>query len=310
MASGSLIKPHGGALVEAVLRGAEGELLEARAGDLAPVTLGDRELLDLELIASGGASPLRGFMGQRDYRSVLDGQRLASGSLFPVPITLPVPVERLGVLAPGTEVALRDDQGALRGALAVNDTFVRDVQEEARLVHGTDDPGHPGAAHVLSRPRGTLGGEVVLLRPRELRFETAREVRLRLAQHGFYRVAAGLTASLPEAASAARQSADALLVQSIAGQVALDARFPVVVAHLPVPSRHAGPREALFRALVLRNYGVSHIVLGASRTDLATADAIVRFRDELGLTVVIGDRARMERAASDGVASSSSRAAA
>src|SRR6266496_3098704 len=199
MAFGSLIKPHGGALAEAVLKGAEAERLEARAGDLPSVTLGDRELLDLELIASGGASPLRGFMGQRDYRSVLDGQRLASGPLFPVPITLPVPAERLGMLAPGAEVALRDARGALRGALAVRDTFVRDVREEARLVHGTDDPGHSVAAHVLSRPPGTLGGEVVLLRPRELRFETAREVRLRLAQHGFYRVTAGLTASLPEA---------------------------------------------------------------------------------------------------------------
>src|SRR6266702_517608 len=139
----SLIKAHGGTLVERILSPTEALALQERASQLETVTLDEDELLDLELLASGGASPLSGFMGQRDHRSVLDQQRLAGGALFP-------------------------------------DTFVRDVREEARLVHGTDDPAHPGAARLLARPAGALGGEVALIRPRDLRFETAREVRLRL----------------------------------------------------------------------------------------------------------------------------------
>jgi sulfate adenylyltransferase len=198
----SLIKAHGGTLVERILTPTEALALQERASQLETVTLDGDELLDLELLASGGASPLSGFMGQRDHRSVLDRQRLAGGALFPVPIVLSVSVGRLGALAPGTLVALRDAGGALRGAMTVSDTFVRDVREEARLVHGTDDPAHPGAARLLARPAGALGGEVALIRPRDLRFETAREVRLRLAQHGFFRVAAGLGTKAPRNRSA------------------------------------------------------------------------------------------------------------
>jgi len=130
---------------------------------------------------------------------------------------------------------------------------------------------------------------VALLRPRSRVFETARELRRRLAQHGFVRVAAGLEAGVPEAANAAFGHVDALLVQSLAGDVALAPRFPVVLARLPLARRHAGARDVLLHTLVLRNFGVTHLVLDALRADLATADALVRFERDLGLVVLTAD---------------------
>ena len=283
----SLIEPHGGTLFEAVVDGAEAEALREGAAALPSLVLDAQELLDLELLAAGGASPLRGFMGHGDYRSVLERQRLASGVLFPVPLTLAVPVERLA-FEPGTPVALRDSAGVLRGTLVVRESFVRDVQGEARLLHGTDDPAHRGVGYLLARPAGALAGEVALLRPRPRVVETAREVRLRLAHHGFRRVAAGFGAGVPQGAPTALGRVDVLMVESLAGYVASAPRFPVLLARLPPLAHRAGPLGAILRALVLRNFGVSHLFLDASRTDLATADALVRLQRDLGLVYVRG----------------------
>ncbi len=285
----SLLAPHGGALVECLATGAEAEDLVARSGSLPSVALDPGEHLDLDLIASGGASPVRGFLGQADHRAVLDRRTLASGILFPLPLTVAVPVERLGAMRPGTEVALHSSLGQLRGVLTVRDAFVRDLREEARVVFGTDDPGHPGVRALLSRPSGALGGDVRVLRPPGRRFETAREVRLRLAAAGHHRVAAGLGAGIVEAARAAVPHADALLAPVLLGEVDLDAPLPIVSASLPLPRRRAGAREALLQAIVLRNFGVSHLVLGAARTDLKTADALLRNQAELGLAFIRGE---------------------
>ena len=285
----SLVPPHGGSLVECVATGAEAEAIAARSAFLPSLALDPGETLDLELIASGGASPVRGFLGHADYRAVLDGRHLANGHLFPLPLTVAAPVERLGALAPGTEVVLRSAQGALRGLLTVRDTFVRDLHAEARMVFGTDDRTHPGVRALLGRPSGAVGGEVRVLRPAGRRFETAREVRIRLARDGHCRVAAGLGAGLVEAARAAVPHVDALLVPVLLGQVDFAPPLPVVAASLPLPRRRAGAREALLQALVLRNFGVSHLVLGATRTDLKTADALLRHQAELGMGFIRGE---------------------
>jgi ATP sulfurylase len=285
----SLLPPHGGTLVECVAGGVEAEAIAARASSLPSAALDPGEHLDLELIASGGASPVRGFLGHADYRSVLDRRRLASGALFPLPLTVAVPVERLGATRPGTDVALRSPLGALRGVLTVRDAYVRDLREEANVVFGTDDPSHPGVRALLGRPSGALGGDVRVLRPSGRRFETAREVRHRLGSSGYYRVAAGLGAGLVEAARAAVSHVDALLAPVLLGEVDLDPLLPVVGASLPLPRRRAGAREALLQAIVLRNFGASHLVLGATRTDLKTADALLRHQEELGLAFIRGE---------------------
>jgi sulfate adenylyltransferase len=280
----SLVPPHGGALVECLATGAEAEEMAARSGSLPSVALDPGELLDLELIASGGASPVRGFLGQADHRAVLDRRSLTSGALFPLPLTVAVPIERLGEMRPGTEVALRSSLGQLRGVLTIRDAFVRDLREEARIVFGTDDPSHAGVRVLLSRPSGALGGEVRVLRPPGRRFETAREVRRRLAAAGHLRVASGLGAGLVESArAAAPHHVDALLAPVLLGGVDIDSPLPIVGASVPLPRGRAGAREALLQAIVLRNFGVSHLVLGAARTGLKLADALLRNQTELGL---------------------------
>ncbi len=285
----SLVPPHGGTLAECIATGAEAEDVAARAGTLPSLALDPGELLDLDLVASGGASPVRGFLGHEDYRAVLGQRRLASGTLFPLPITAAVTIERLGEFPPGTEVALRSANGALRGLLTVREAFVRDLREEAWVTHGTDDPSVPGVRSLLSRPPGALGGEVRVLRPAGRRFETAREVRLRLAADGYLRVAAGLGAGLVEAARSAASHVDALLTPVLLSEVDMAPPLPVVGASLPLPRRRSGAREALLEAIVLRNFGVSHLVLGSARTDLKTADALLRHQADLGLSFLRGE---------------------
>jgi sulfate adenylyltransferase len=285
----SLVKPHGGALVERVISGETARAVRARAQRLPSVQLEAHDLSALELLAAGGAAPLRGFMTQREYRSVLDRQRLPGGLLFPLPLVLPVRPGRLGAYPPGSEVGLRDERGELRGTLAVTDTFVRDLRQEALLVHGSADPANPRVARILRDPPGALGGEVTLLREPDAPFESAREVRLRLARQDLFRVAAGFGAGLPRLPAGAEAGVDALLVRSLDDAVHLDLRLPAVVARgVPaVPCRPVG-RELLFHAIVLKNFGASHLVVPGAPYDLASADALLRARFELGVTLLRG----------------------
>jgi sulfate adenylyltransferase len=285
----SLVKPHGGALVERVVSGETARAVRARAQRLPYIQLQAHHLAALELLAAGGAAPLRGFMTQREYRSVLDRQRLPGGLLFPLPLVLPVRPGKLGAYRPGSEVALCDERGELRGTLAVTDTFVRDLRQEVLLVHGSADPAHPRVARVLRDPPGALGGEVTLLREPDAPFESAREVRLRLARQDLFRIAAGFGAGLPQLPAGAEAGIDALLVRTLDDAVHLDLRLPAVVARgVPaVPSRPVG-RELLFHALVLKNFGASHLVVPGAPYDLASADALLRARFELGVTLLRG----------------------
>jgi sulfate adenylyltransferase len=285
----SLVKPHGGALVERVVSGETARAVAARADRFQSVEIDDDAIAALELLACGAAAPLRGFMTHAQYRSVLDRQRLPSGLLFPVPLVLPVKPARLGATPPGAAVALRDRAGRLLGTLAVTDTFVRDLREESLLVHGTADPAHPRASRLLRGPAGALGGEVTLLRPVDPSFETAREVRLRLAQHSFFRVAAGLGPGLPELAARSDAALDALLAASLVGAVGLDPRLPVVLARqAPVLPPQPGPRELVFHALVAKNLGASHLVVPDVRRALGSADALLRASVDLGVTLLRG----------------------
>jgi ATP sulfurylase len=285
----ALVKPHGGTLVERVVSGEYARALEARARRLPSLELDPPALATLELLGGGGAAPLRGFMTHREYRSVLDTQHLPGGHLFPLPLTLAVRPGRLGGLPPGSELALRDERGALRGILRVADTFVRALREEALLVHGTDDASHPRVAALLRQPPGALGGEVTLLRTGEGAAETTREVRLRLARQELFRVAAGFGAGLPALPPGDDAGVDAVLVRSLADVAALDPRVPVVIARsLPALPTRPGARELVHHALVLKNFGASHLVVPDLARDLTGADAVLRARRELGLTLLRG----------------------
>ncbi|HXE81272.1 MAG TPA: sulfate adenylyltransferase [Vicinamibacterales bacterium] len=284
-----LVQPHGGQLVDRIVIGADAASLAAAAAKLPVLPLDGREQADLELIAVGAASPLIGFLGEADYRSVLERMRLANGVVWPLPYTLAVP-EDVSV-ARGAEYALRDDGGHIWGTIQVTDVFERDPLEEARAVYGTDDPAHPGVAYLLGRPRRLVGGPVRVLplsphRPfAELKL-TPRELRARIAELGWTRVAGFQTRNPIHRAhehltKLALEVTDGLVIHPLVGetkqddvpaavrvrayQVLLEKYYPrdrTLLAAFPAAMRYAGPREALFHAIARKNYGITHLIVG------------------------------------------------
>src|ERR1043165_1371323 len=141
-----LIKPYGGELIDLLVAEDEREVIKNRAAQLPRLQLTQRNLCDLELLATGGFSPLRKFMGRADYQSVLDSIRLADGTLFPIPITLPV-AKSLN-LSEGAEIALADEHNDLLALMRVEEIYEWDRETEAKSAYGTTDPRHPLVAEI------------------------------------------------------------------------------------------------------------------------------------------------------------------
>ena len=288
LAENALVRPHGGALVNRIVSGSDADALKTRAASLPRLTLDAREQADLELIATGAASPLDGFLGPADYASVVERLRLADGTVWPLPLTLAADDSGL---APGSTGALHDASGRLWGVLDVEHVFTRDPLEEARKVYGTEDAAHPGVAYLLGRPRTLLGGRVqVLPLPEDLPFArfrlTPRELRAAIAERGWRRVAGFQTRNPIHRAhehltKLALEQADGLVLHPLVGEtkgddVPASVRFAAyeelvsryyprertLLAAFPAAMRYAGPREALFHALVRKNYGIDQLIVG------------------------------------------------
>ncbi|HET8538853.1 MAG TPA: hypothetical protein VFL83_03160 [Anaeromyxobacter sp.] len=278
-----LAEPHAGVLVNRLVHEEDLEALRARAARLPQLTLGAREAADLDLVATGAASPLTGFMGVRDYRSVLERLRLADGTPWPIPFTLAVTVGEMAAALRHGAGALRDGRGRLRGVIEATDAFVRDRREEARALYGSDDPSHRAVAHLLARPTGTLGGPVAVLPPADPRARDAapRDVRAAARRLGW----AGLRA-----------------VAALDGAGCLEPVGGAAPALLPVPHvavRRAPGRDAFLQAIVLKNFGAREIVFEHDRADWLAASPDVAPED-LGIAPVwvLGPRvARLGRAA-------------
>ena len=181
----TLVAPHGGALTERIVSPAEEPSLREIAAASPSLVLDARELADLELLAVGAASPLRGFLGAADYESVLARMRLADGTVWPLPLTLAVSDEDAARLERGSAVALRDGRGFLWAVLTVSEVHRRDPLAEARAVYRTEDAAHPGVAYLLSRPVNLVAGEVrAFPLPDDLPFAahrlTPRQLRARI----------------------------------------------------------------------------------------------------------------------------------
>ena len=161
MSDRTLVTPHGGTLVDRLVPESEAAAFAARAASLPTLPLDAREQADLELIATGAASPLTGFLGRADYQSVLDRMRLADGTVWPLPFTLAV--DEATKVAVGEERGLVDANGRLWGTITITDVFTRDPLAESRAVYGTDDAAHPGVAYLLGRPKQLVGGSVRVL---------------------------------------------------------------------------------------------------------------------------------------------------
>jgi sulfate adenylyltransferase len=289
--SDHLIKPHGGVLVDLVDTAAAREL-KAASREWASWDLTDRQIHDLELLLTGGFSPLRGFLGQDDYESVVETMRLADGILWPMPVTLDVTEDFAEELETGVTIALRDPEGVMLAALAVSDVWTPDRLREAELVFGTTNPDHPGVDYLLHTANhiyvgGTLHGvqQPVHYDFRALRL-TPAEVRSRFAALGWRRVVAFQTRNPMHRAhveltrrAAAEMDAN-LLIHPVVGMTkpgdvdhytrvrayqAVLERYPrqtAMLSLLPLAMRMAGPREAVWHAIIRKNHGVTHFIVG------------------------------------------------
>ncbi len=284
--------PHGGKLVDLIAPDDRAEELHKASRDWSSWDLTDRQLCDIELLMNGGFSPLQGFMGRADYESVRDNMRLADGTLWPMPIVLDVDDEFGGDLAEGETIALRDPEGVMLAALHIEDVWNPDKELEAEAVFGTTNPEHPGVTHLINRGGSTyVGGRIegvqlpVHYDYTRLRL-TPAEVRDEFARRGWTKVVAFQTRNPMHRAhveltrrAAAEQGAN-LLIHPVVGmtkpgdvdhytrvrcyKAVLD-RYPhntATLSLLPLAMRMGGPREAVWHAIIRKNHGCSHLIVG------------------------------------------------
>jgi sulfate adenylyltransferase len=288
-----LIEPHGGTLVDLLVTPERVVELKAASRDWPSWDLTPRQFCDLELLLSGGFSPLTGFMTKADHDAVCSTMRLTDGTLWPIPILLDVPRELADKLRTGTSVlALRDPEGVMLAALHVEEIWEIDREASAQATFGTLDRKHPGVAHLLDRthPVALAGRLEGLQLPihydfRQLR-HTPAELRAELARSGWRHVVAFQTRNPLHRAHcelvlrAAKESRANILIHPTVGLTkpgdldhytrvrcyqAVLPRFPQHTAKLsllPLAMRMGGPREALLHAIIRKNYGCTHFIVG------------------------------------------------
>lgn len=318
------ITPHGGAeLVDRTAPASERAAARAHAAKLPVIALGARELADLEMLSTGAFSPLTGFMGEADYQRSRDDLRLANGVPWSIPITLGVDDAAARELKPGQEIALAADGGLRIATLKISEIYRVDRKREAEAIFGTADDAHPGAKNVTSTPPWCVAGPVSLFEdipgrtfleyPRE-----PRQTRAAFRELGWRRIVAFQTRNPTHRAheyiqKAALEICDGLLVHPLVGEtksddvpaavrmetykVLLDKYYPkgrAMLAVMPAHMRYGGPREAILHAIIRRNYGCTHFIVGRDHAGVGnyygTYDAQKIFdrygHQEIGITTL------------------------
>lgn len=266
--------------------------LKVQAGELPSWDLTPRQICDIELLMNGGFTPLKGFLGREDHESVVDNWRLADGSLWPMPITLDVSENFADTIEPGQDIALRDQEGVILAILSVTDKWVADKENEARGIFGTTDIKHPGVNYLMNVAGPVyLGGPVTGIQPPthydfKQRRDTPNELRAYFRKLGWHRVVAFQTRNPLHRAHqeltfrASREAQANLLIHPVVGmtkpgdidhftrvrcyEAVLD-KYPAATTHLSLLNlamRMGGPREAVWHALIRRNHGCTHFIVG------------------------------------------------
>ncbi|MCH8195819.1 MAG: sulfate adenylyltransferase, partial [Chloroflexi bacterium] len=285
------ITPHGGRLINRELQGRERDEARAKARTLKQVPLDSTAVSDLELIAIGGFSPLTGFMGSADYLRVVDDARLANGLVWSLPITLGVTREQAAEITEGREVALTDG-GAPLALMRVDEVYGYDKRREAENVYRTTDEAHPGVARLYQQGEMLLAGEIRLIEhPASTRVFPEHQLpparsRAAFAERGWRRIVAFQTRNPIHRAheyiqKCALEVVDGLFVHPLVGEtkggdISAEVRmnsylklmslyYPAgrtLLGVFPAAMRYAGPREAIFHAIVRKNYGCTHFIVG------------------------------------------------
>ena len=289
MADG-LIAPHGGELAINLADEQERAEFQERAKSLPTIQVDSRQLADLEMLAIGAYSPLSGFMNRADYLGVVNDMHLNNGLPWSIPITLSISSEQAAKLREGMWVALVDAKGSLQAILTVEEKYGYDKQLEARKVYSTPEQAHPGVKALYQQGDVLLGGLVCVVALQDQAFAryryTPTQSRQMFAERGWKRVVGFQTRNPVHRAheyiqKCALETVDGLYLHPLIGdtkaddipaatrmrcyEVLLENYYPVdrvILGVLPAAMRYAGPREAVFHALLRKNYGCSHFIVG------------------------------------------------
>ncbi len=285
------IQPHGGVLVNRFVQSpAERDAAAARAASLPKITVDAYASFDIDGIAKGIFSPLTGFMNEEQTLRVLDSMELAPGIPWTIPILLAVSEVQARALEVGTDVAIEDDRGVLVAILHLASKFTLDKKHLVEKVYRTADQAHPGVAYTYSMGEVFLAGDIDVLQDREVEFQeynlTPAQTRAAFDARKWRRIVAFQTRNPIHRAheyltKCALEMCDGLLIHPLMGttksddipgdvrmrcyQVLLEKYYPqehVMLSIMPVNMRYAGPREAIMHAVIRKNYGCSHFIVG------------------------------------------------
>lgn len=285
-----LIAPHGGELVINMAGEQERIELQERARSLPQVQVGSRQLADLEMLAIGAYSPLGGFMNRADYLGVINEMHLSNGLPWSIPITLSISSEQAALLKEGAQIALINAQGSLQAIMTINEQYSYSKQLEASKVFRTTEEAHPGVNVLYAQGNILLGGPVRVVALQQQAFAryryTPAQSRRLFAERDWKRVVGFQTRNPVHRAheyiqKCALEMVDGLYLQPLVGdtkaddipvavrmrcyEALLENYYPsnrVILGVLPAAMRYAGPREAVFHALMRKNYGCSHFIVG------------------------------------------------
>jgi sulfate adenylyltransferase len=310
-----MIAPHGGTLINRTADAQVEQELRDAAKALRSLTVTGRELNDLALIANGALSPLTGFMTRKDYDPVVTSMRLASGLPWSIPVVLAV--DREEAPTAGSRAALYDGAGKLRAVIEVEDVFEYDKLREARDVYRTEEEKHPGVAALYARKDVLIGGPVwVFPSERDPESLSPAETRAEFERRGWRTIVGFQTRNPVHRAheyiqKCALETVDGMLLHPLVGETKsddipaevrmrcyralLENYYPadrVLLSTLPAAMRYAGPREAIFHAMMRKNHGCTHFIVGRDHAGVGsyygTYDAQKVFEEfapeELGIT--------------------------
>lgn len=325
-----LIKPHGGMLRELIVSDERASQIRDELPLLPTWDLTERQVCDIDLLLNGAFSPLDGFLTKKDYDSVCKSMRLSDGTLWPIPITLDVTEEFAERISEGGKIALRHPEGMTVAVMKVYDIWMPDLREEATLVFGTLDDSHPGVHYLLHQSKPVyLGGRLEgLVTPphhtyRELRHSPS-ELRATFIKKGWQKVVAFQTrnpmhrAHVELTRRAMKKVGANLLIHPVVGLTkpgdvdyfsrvrcykAVISGYPerqsVMLSLLPLAMRMGGPREAVWHAIIRKNYGCTHFIVGRDHAGpgkardgqpfydpYAAQELVRRYEGELGIKMV------------------------